>query len=177
LEQRHIDAYLVYITTTLKDPVNQYKSFFDPIFELYSFQLVPQSGSLYNDLNKDINKNIELYQKEINKRYSILSTIKSNLSVSSVRFTEKNLKILLNEATVLVENYYEKLILKYLDKTKDNFLNDITVISEKNWRAFTTTILEEIFGVGVLTPLENHDDFFNLNVSYFNLKRKHYHEF
>jgi hypothetical protein len=99
--------------------------------------------------------------------------------------SEKHLQIVLCEGTKIVQKHYEESILKYLNKSKKNFFID-KHLDEDDWQSkefmlriyyifsnshfwklkeITEEILQSLFGVGILEPLETTDQYFKLEVS------------
>ena len=97
---------------------------------------------------------------------------------------EKHLQIVLCEGTKIVQKHYEESILKYLNKSKKNFFID-KHLDEDDWQSkefisriiiyflnhifwklkeITEEILQSLFGVGILEPLETTDQYFKLEV-------------
>jgi len=90
--------------------------------------------------------------------------------LSQIRLNEKSLAIVLHEATKLVKHYYEEVILKYNNESsKQMFMKKC--IEENDWTAFAGQLLEAIFGDGILVPLEETHDFFNLEIDHLNLNK------
>jgi hypothetical protein len=78
--------------------------------------------------------------------------------------------MLLNKATEIVRTEYTASILKYQKKTISELFKE-KEIDDIDWTIFTGILLEEIFHTGFLIPLEDTDNFFNLDVNHLNLTK------
>lgn len=96
--------------------------------------------------------------------------MKTNANLSKIRLNENDLAVLLAKSTELVEKHFTESILPYKNQTKADLFAE-KGINDDDWTTFTGTILEEIFGSGILTPLEETHNYFSLKVDHLNLEK------
>jgi hypothetical protein len=168
IELEIIRSYFEFVKQKLNEPLEIYKKIFCPMFKPYSFQLDTLSGP-YEKLNKEIEIYNKEYEKICNERINVLQKTIINSKISHVRLNENSLKIVLHQSSKIVKFYYENVILKYKKESVKKFFEDKS-IDENDWTALTGYVLENLFGSGILTPLEEtFEDSFNLEVDHLNL--------
>ena len=172
IELEMLNEYKSCVRNHLNMPLQDYKLVFDQIFQKrYSYSLTIYEGP-YKQLEAEIN---EIYNEFVNKSENRIHQLFKMLNDSSYRFqnvrlSEENLNLVLNKGTDIVRDHYENLILKYANKSSQKLFDDVN-IRVNDWRAFAGLKLETIFGNGILTPLEESHNFFNLEVNHLNLKK------
>lgn len=177
IELKVLDAYISYIEKKLNEPLELYRKFFSNLFEPYSYTLNEsnnmnnQTSRVYEDLRWNVSKYLKIFRGEYDRRQKILS--KRQLSyndLSKIRLTEQELKILLVGSSQIIKKYYTEYILKYENKsTKDLFQENMLL--EDDWISFSGSVLEKIFSIGIMTPLEKTDLYFSLKVDHLNLAK------
>ena len=172
IELEILTEYLSSIRTRLNEPLQDYKSVFDQIFQKrYSYSFSSYEGpykQLETETNEIYNQFLERSHQRTHQLYKILAD--SSHRLQNVRLSEENLNLVLQKGADIVREHYENLILKYANKSSQKMFDDAS-IRVNDWRAFAGLKLETIFGEGILTPLEESHNFFNLEVNHLNLKK------
>ena len=169
IEIEILKSYLEFVRKKLYEPLEAYRQTLSPIFNVYSYMLQSQTGP-YEKLEKEINEKYRLYEEKCHKRISQLEKNIYSSKLSQIRLNEKSLTIVLHEAAKLAKHYYEEVILKYNDKSSTQMFMK-KCLEENDWTAFAGQLLEAIFGEGILVPLEETHDFFNLEIDHLNLSK------
>lgn len=169
IETKILNAYLNFIRDKLNEPLETYKEKLSPIFNEYSFELTTFKGP-YKDVMTKTNEYIASYEKICREKLDKLERSLNKRKLKDVRMSHKNLNIFLNEAVRIVQFNYENIINKYKKATVEDLFNEAHLESN-DWQTFTGHIVEEIFGAGILTPLEDTHESFNLEVDHLNLSK------
>jgi len=170
IEIEILDSFIEYIGKRLRAPLETYQKLFDPIFGNYSYELAKHSPGPYKDLSSEIElqykKYDEIYQHRLNK----LKKQINSQDLSKARLSQSNLEIVLHETTKIVQFYYESSILKYRGQSSDEMFKQLE-LEDNDWKQIAGKVLEEIFGTGILVPVEESDDYFNLEIKHLNLEK------
>lgn len=165
IEKEILKSYMDFIFHKLDQPLDVYKNIFGDLMGNYSYTLSASQGP-YEKLCMEITDHRNKYNGAFNERLKNLGIDKVRLN--DVRLTEKNLDIVIHEAKRAIQFYYESAILKYKNKTADDLFKEAN-LDGQDWTEYTGFVLEKIFGHGILTPLEDSHDFFNLEVDHLDL--------
>ncbi len=164
-----LKSFIEYMEKRLRAPLETYKQIFSPIFGNYSYELDCSKGP-YKALSSEIEKQFEPFNKIYTTRLEKLNKQINDRNLSKVRLSEKNLGIVMNETTRMIEFYYENVILKYRGESSNEMFKKLE-LEDKDWRLIAGQVLEKIFGAGILVPIEESDDYFNLEINHLNLER------
>ncbi len=164
-----LKSFIEYMEKRLRAPLETYKQIFSPIFGNYSYELDCSKGP-YKALSSEIEKQFEPFNKIYTTRLEKLNKQINDRNLSKVRLSEKNLGIVMNETTRMIEFYYENVILKYRGESSNEMFKKLE-LEDKDWRLIAGQVLEKIFGAGILVPIEDSDDYFNLEINHLNLER------
>ncbi len=166
IDSQIADAFLEYIRGRLFEPLEVYKNVLIPICEPYSFGF-SSNGDAYQRLSNEIS---ELYEKFLRLYEERTKNIQFYRTNEKVRLTKENLQIVLLEGTELVKLNYEHVIQRYKNDGCEKLFK-AACVDNYDWTAYTGVLLERIFGVGILTPIEDTDDCFDLKVDHLNLAK------
>ncbi|CAF1139101.1 unnamed protein product [Rotaria sordida] len=171
IEQNELKIYQSYIEQILMKPVNEYRQFFNAAFEPFSAQVqITDSPSIYSRMNDVVNEHIQNLKKAMDKRNDLLR-IRYGPQHDRIRLTEADLTAVLIEGTQLVEKWYPKRILPYLNKDEtEKFWNDYD-LEENDWFGLASKLLQALFCRDFLTPLEQTDVFYSLQVDHITLSK------
>ena len=169
IETQILNAYLKFVRAKLNEPLNTYKETLSPIFKKYSYALGSSNGP-YNEVVKKTNEYIAEYDIVYKEKLDKLEKNLDKRKLQDVRLSDKNLNIFLNEAVRIVQFNYENIINKYNKVSVEDLFNDARIESN-DWQTFTGYVVEDIFGVGILTPLEDTHESFSLEVDHLNLSK------
>ncbi|CAF4418918.1 unnamed protein product [Rotaria sp. Silwood2] len=171
IEQKELKIYRSYIEEILMKPINEYRQFFNAAFEPFSAQIqITDSPSVYSRMNDVVNKHIQNLKTAIDKRNDLLQ-IHHGHQHDRIRLTEADLTAVLIEGTQLVEKWYPKQILSYLNKDEtEKFWNDYD-LEENDWFGLASKLLQELFCRDFLTPLEQTDVCYSLKVDHITLSK------
>ncbi|CAF0965041.1 unnamed protein product [Rotaria magnacalcarata] len=171
IEQNELKTYRSYVEQILMKPIDEYRQFFNSAFEPFSAQIqINNSGSTYGRMNDVVNEHIRSLRTTIEKRNDLLQLSRS-AQHDRIRLTETDLTAVLIEGTQLVEKWYPKRILPYLNKNDlEKFWNDQD-LEQNDWFGLTSKLLQDLFCRDFLTPLEQTDVFYSLKVDHLTLSK------
>ena len=106
---------------------------------------------------------MEAYRREYQRRLDKINI--SSIPLNAVRLNEKNLGIVIHEARQVLQFYFENVVLKYRGVSVEDLFREANIDGD-DWTQYTGSVLEIIFGHGILTPLEDSHDIFNLDVDH-----------
>lgn len=166
IEKKILSSYASFISDKLDEPVDTYHKVFEPLMAPYGYRF--GSCEEVNKLRSDISLHYQKYQKINSEKLQALNLNLFNKGLGKIRLSENDLRVVQHEATRLVKFNYENVILKYNGQTSKEMLEKIS-LRKNDWSGFTGRILEEIFGVGIMKPLEEMHEVFELKVDHLNL--------
>ncbi|CAF0814063.1 unnamed protein product [Adineta steineri] len=171
IEQKELQVYRTYVEQILMKPVDEYRRFFNAAFEPFSAIVqMTSSQSVYGRMNDVVNEHIRNLRTTIEKRDNLLR-VQRGAKHDRIRLTETDLTAVLIEGTQLVEKWYPKRILSYLNKEEtDKFWNDLD-LEPNDWFGLTSKLLQDLFCRDFLTPLEQTDVFYSLKVDHITLSK------
>ncbi|CAF3538364.1 unnamed protein product [Adineta steineri] len=171
IEQKELQVYRTYVEQILMKPVDEYRRFFNAAFEPFSAIVqMTSSQSVYARMNDVVNEHIRNLRTTIEKRDNLLR-VQRGAKHDRIRLTETDLTAVLIEGTQLVEKWYPKRILSYLNKEEtDKFWNDLD-LEPNDWFGLTSKLLQDLFCRDFLTPLEQTDVFYSLKVDHITLSK------
>ncbi|CAF4746596.1 unnamed protein product [Rotaria sp. Silwood1] len=171
IEQKELNIYRLYIEEILMKPINEYRRFFNAAFEPFSAQIqITDSPSIYSRMNDVVNKHIRNLKTAIDKRNDLLQ-IHHGPQHDRIRLTDAGLTAVLIEGKQLVEKWYPKRILSYLNEDEtEKFWNDYD-LEENDWLGLASKLLQELFCRDFLTPLEQTDVCYSLQVDHITLSK------
>lgn len=85
--------------------------------------------------------------------------------LNKIRLLGRELDIFVRKATKLNKKHHEESIFKYILTSPKDYFEDYG-LKENDWTGLTEKFLEDIFGSGFLTSLEDTDCTFSLSVSF-----------
>ena len=109
---------------------------------------------------------MEAFRREYQRRFDKINI--SSIPLNAVRLNEKNLGIVIHEARQVLQFYFENVVLKYRGASVEDLFREANIDGD-DWTQYTGSVLEIIFGHGILTPLEDSHDIFNLDVDHLDL--------
>ncbi|CAF4188508.1 unnamed protein product, partial [Rotaria sp. Silwood2] len=171
IEQNELKVYRSYIEQILMKPVDEYRRFFNAAFEPFSAQVqIINSQSVYSQMNDVVNEHTRSLRTTIEKRNDLLR-VHHGSQHNRIRLTETDLTAVLIEGTQLVEKWYPQRILSYLNKDEmEKFWNDYD-LEQNDWFGLTSKLLQELFCRDFLTPLEQTDVCYSLQVDHLTLSK------
>ena len=171
VEKRILNSYFEYIKKRISEPIDLYDQVFRPIVEVYGYSSLDQKSKPFKVLYDETMKHLAKYECVYEQRNLRLNC--ASYTPNRARLSEENLKVVLNQATQIIKQNYEHIIFKYDDMTRERFfeLQNMSVLNkdESDWVLYAGEFLESIFGAGVLKPIEEIDDVFDLKVDHLNL--------
>ncbi|CAF5182169.1 unnamed protein product, partial [Rotaria sp. Silwood1] len=91
IEQKELKIYRSYIEEILTKPINEYRQFFNAVFEPFSALVTTtDSRSVYSRMNDVVNEHIQNLRKAIDKRNDLLQ-IHHGRQHDRIRLTEADL--------------------------------------------------------------------------------------
>lgn len=172
VEKKILKSYIEHMRRRIEEPLSLYKKIFTPMFEAFGYSSVSESSRAkpYTALSSEVRNYYENYIKVYNERMKSVSWNR----IPKARLTDENLRIVLSKTTQIVKHYYENFIFKYDNVTRGEFFEkecNMPVLNnnDTDWVTFAGVFLEDIFGAGILSPLEESHDVFNLKVDHLDL--------
>ncbi|CAF0762309.1 unnamed protein product [Rotaria sp. Silwood1] len=171
IEQNELKVYRSYIEQILMKPIDEYRRFFNAAFEPFSAQVqIIDSQSVYSRMKDVVDEHIRNLKTTIEKRNELLR-VHHGSQHDRIRLTEADLTAVLIEGTQLVEKWYPKRILSYFNKDEiEKFWNDYD-LEQNDWFGLTSKLLQQLFCRDFLTPLEQTDVFYSLQVDHLTLSK------
>jgi hypothetical protein len=170
IEQNMINSYVSHVSDLIEKPLKDYELFFNGIFNPFSYQLDTNILSNYTKMRaKHLNWK-KTYENIASKRISILENAISDSNLHTIRLKSSDLAILIAKTSKLLKKHTENFILPYRGLSNKEFFDELK-IDENDWQTYSEKFLEDIFGDGILTPIEDTDVYFSLHVNHLDLTR------
>lgn len=166
LEKKILGVYVNFIRAKLDEPIEVFDKVFGPLMKPYGYQYYSSKDK--SKLQKDISAYCQDFEEIKHEKLKALNLNLFMNGSGKIRLAENSLQIVLFEATKLVKFNYENVILKYYGQTSKE-LFETASLRKNDWTGLTGRILEEIFGVGIMKPLEAMHEVFDLKVDHLNL--------
>ncbi|CAF1136833.1 unnamed protein product [Rotaria magnacalcarata] len=171
IEQKELKCYGSYVEKILRKPIHEYQEFFNQAFNPFSAQVSKiDKTSTYARMNDVVDEHIKELRNTIEKRHNLLRLERSTYH-DRIRLTETDLTAVLVKGTELVGKWYPSRILPYLNETElEKFWHDLD-LEPNDWFGLTSKLLQELFCRDFLTPLEQTDAFYSLEVDQLTLSK------
>jgi len=167
LELHELKAWETNTARLINQPKKEFTSFINQLFKPFSAKL--DSSGCYKQLEKeaaDLQVNLN---KEVASRKERLRTGLSS-SQSRIKLTSRELKVTVSQTTKMLESFYPEHVIKRLPGREETFWEQHN-LEPNDWQGLATQILSEVFSTSFLTPLEETDICFKLQVEHLNLVR------
>lgn len=171
IEQNELKVYRTYTEQILMKPVDDYREFFNSAFRPFSaFVQITDNDAVYSQMNDVVNRHIQNLKATIAKRDDLLQ-LHRGYKHDRIRLSENDLTAVLIEGTKLVEKWYPTRIFSYYNRQQiEKFWNDQDLESN-DWFGLTSKLLQQIFCHDFLTPLEQTDVYYSLQVEHLTLSK------
>ncbi|XP_064624711.1 uncharacterized protein LOC135486100 isoform X2 [Lineus longissimus] len=168
MEQQELQAWGENVRKQIEKPVDAYRDFAEKGFKPFSAKLsqtgvfdrlMQETWTLTNELDQKIAKHRECLN------LGLLPSVKTKVKLST-----RDIKLTIAQAMKLVQDFYPTHVIARLPMGEEAFWEH-KELEFRDWKGLTCQIFSEIFSPTFLTPLEEIDKTFRLEVQHLNLSR------
>jgi len=168
MEKKVLEQYTIFINSKINEPEKALSALQAQLLGFFATTLDP-SHRIPVQLSKQRWELEKLVQDALQQRQQklILQGIVPNNA--HIRQTQSDLEQTLRRGTLLVQEYYPKKIFRWMSKSqvREHWFSKELV--ENDWNGLTQSLLQEVFYVDILQPLEEADKSFKLEVQHVNI--------
>ncbi|XP_014679744.1 PREDICTED: uncharacterized protein LOC106819659, partial [Priapulus caudatus] len=168
MELDELHAYKEEVERVIARPQKDYSNFVNTLFRPFSAGLVKEG--VYKDLEKQAKELVAAVKEKIEKRKMELSIGLNPTIKGRVKLLSADLKVAIKVASVMLETFYPIHVIHRQPGSEEEFWEHKN-FDFRNWKGLASLILCEIFSTSFLTPLEDTDTTFRLEVQHLNLAR------
>lgn len=170
IEQNMLNSYVNHVCGLIQKPLEDYELFFNRMLIPFSYTLDTNVQSTYAKMRAKHLNWVNIYEQIASKRKSILQSALSHTSLQSIRLKSNDLTTIISKTADILKKQTENFILPYRGISTKKFFDELK-LDENDWQTYSEIFLEDIFGEGILTPIEETDIYFSLDVNHLNLTR------
>ncbi len=170
-ELDRLTTYQSYTSRQITLPQNEYKEFVQKHFGPFGVDVGGGNLSPYNKLQIECKGLLESLDEKVRKRKTQLYCDLPDGMKRRIRLNEEDLKLVLLQGTVMVEEFYSKEVLPKMAETEAVNFWFTKNLSENDWLGLTSYLLSDLFCSDFLAPLQELDTTFSLQVKHWNLNR------
>jgi hypothetical protein len=152
----------------IDQPKKDYSKFTVQLFRPFSASLTNEG--VYHNLEKETGHLHNLLKAAVNQRKNSLRTGLNSDLQNRIKLTSRELKVTVTQTAKLLESFYPDHVMRQLQKSEDEFWEG-RHLDINDWQGLATQLLSEIFTSSFLTPLEESDTCFKLEVAHLSLVR------
>lgn len=168
MELHELNAWKDRCIQVIEQPKEDYRRFVEQCFGPFSAGL--SEDGVYKDLMKETKQYQQLLLQEVDKRKQRLNTGLNPDLQTRIRLTSRELKVVIAQTSKMLEDFYPEHVIRRLAKRENDFWED-RHLEQDDWQGLATQLLTEVFSTSFLTPLEETDTCFKLQVHHLNLMR------
>ena len=171
LESKEIGLYEDFMKDLIDQPRMVYSQFIQSF--LTSFGYSQKQEKSQNVTLKGINSQMTSLQNELGSSLKIrrksLKFNQPSVALRSIRMNKKDLELTVEVATILIKEFYTKRIIFYPNNGLESVFS-VRGLPQGDWESLAKIQLTNSFSQNFLTPLEDSDETFNLEVHKFGLR-------
>jgi hypothetical protein len=118
----------------------------------------------YHKLDLESTALLNQLEEKVKKRKEALDKKLPTTMRSIIRLIEEDLKIVLQQGTVMIETFYTENVMPKMTETEVKNFWFTKNLKDNDWLGLTSFLLSELFSPDFLTPLQELDATFSLKV-------------
>ncbi|KAK2155090.1 hypothetical protein LSH36_249g00040 [Paralvinella palmiformis] len=168
IELHELTAWNHNTVQTIQKPLEEYKRFVQQCFGPFSAAL--NYKGVYQKLDDQINGILKDLQMATDRRKGYLQTGLNEDIRRRIKLSSRELKVTIAQTAKMLEDFYPEHVIDRLPQSADEFW-ETRHLENNDWQGLATQLLTEIFSSSFLTPLEDTDNCFKLQVEHMSLTR------
>ncbi|CAH1793364.1 unnamed protein product [Owenia fusiformis] len=168
LELHELKAWRDATLKLIEQPLTEYSDFVTKVFQPFSASL--SSHGIFESLKKETHNLTQALKHKMDERKRMLHTGLNSELKSKIKLTGRELKVTIALCSKLIESFYPEHVLSRHLKSQEQFWEE-NDLEPYDWQGLTKQILSDVFSPSFLTPLEDTDTCFKLQVEHLDLKR------
>lgn len=168
MELHELNAWKERCVQVIEQPKDVFRRFVEQCFGPFSASL--SEDGVYRALVRECKQYLQLLMHAVDTRKQKLNTGLNHDLQCRIRLTSRELKVVIAQTSKMLEDFYPEHVIQRLMKREEDFWED-RHLEQGDWQGLATQLLTEVFSSSFLTPLEETDTCFKLQVHHLNLLR------